>query len=104
MFKIYGSEMCPDCRECRANFDAYGIQYEVIDINESLANLKAFLKLRDHDSVFDPCRENNSIGLPAIVREDGTVFLDWEGYLEKEGLTVMHISDGQACSIDRKGC
>ena len=47
MFRIYGSPQCPDCRECKANFDANKVAYKYVDINESMANLKAFLKLRD---------------------------------------------------------
>ena len=46
MLTVYGSAMCPDCRECKANFEANGIEFEFIDINESLKNLKEFLKLR----------------------------------------------------------
>ncbi|MBR4143607.1 MAG: glutaredoxin, partial [Firmicutes bacterium] len=47
MYKIYGSPLCPDCRECKANFDAHGIAYEEVDMTASMANLKEFLKLRD---------------------------------------------------------
>ena len=104
MFRIYGSPMCPDCRECKANFDANNVSYEFIDINESLRNLKDFLALRDNLPVFDHCKEINDIGLPAIVREDGSVFLDWEGYLKENGLPIVYKEDGQACGLDRKGC
>ena len=47
MLKIYGSEMCPDCVACKKNFDFYHIEYEFIDINKTLKNLKIFLKQRD---------------------------------------------------------
>jgi len=104
MFKIYGSAMCPDCRECRANFDVDRVPYEFIDINESLHDLADFLALRDTLSVFDHCKELGDIGLPALVREDGSVFLDWEGYLREQGLPIVCKESGQACSIDRKGC
>ena len=33
MFKIYGSVKCPDCRNCKLNFDLYNIiivWYEVM--------------------------------------------------------------------------
>ena len=104
MFKVYGSPMCPDCRECKANFDANKIPYEFIDINETLHNLADFLALRDTLPVFDRCKKLGDIGLPAIVREDGSVFLDWEGYLKEQGLPVVYKENGQACSLDRKGC
>ena len=104
MFRIYGSPLCPDCRECKANFDANNVAYEYVDINESIANLKAFLKLRDTLPVFDHSKEVGDIGIPAIVSEDGSVFLDWEGYLNVQGLPIVYKEDGRACSIDGKGC
>ncbi len=104
MLKIYASPMCPDCRECKENFDANGIEYTMIDINESLRNLKEFLALRDSRSVFNHCKEVGDIGLPALVREDGTVFLDWEGYLTENGLPIVYKERGPVCSLDGKGC
>ncbi len=104
MLRIYGSPMCPDCRECRANLDAHGIPFEFVDISESLCSLKDFLALRDSLPVFDHCREIGDIGLPALVREDGSVFLDWEGYLTGQGLPVVFKENGRACGLDRKGC
>ena len=58
MLTIYGSPLCPDYRECKANLDAHGVEYEYIDINKCMRNLKAFLKLRNRLPVFDVCREN----------------------------------------------
>ncbi len=103
---VYSSPLCPDCRECKANFDAHGIEYELIDIGESMKNLKAFLKLRDSSPVFDPCREGGFVGIPAIVREDGSVTLDWESVLSERGLPAVYREDRekQFCSIDGKGC
>ncbi|MBQ8979861.1 MAG: glutaredoxin [Oscillospiraceae bacterium] len=104
MFTVYGSEMCPDCVALKLNFDTYGIEYRFIDINKDLHDLAAFLAMRDGDPVFDRCREIHDIGLPALVREDGTVFLSWEKYLEEKGLAVLVPENGGACSIDHKGC
>lgn len=103
--KIYGSKMCPDCRECRVNFVANEVDYEYIDISESLAGLKEFLRLRDQDKAFDAAKENGSIGIPAIVSEEG-ITLDWEGWLTSRGkLVVYHENqDAAACSLDGKGC
>lgn len=104
MFKIYGSEMCPDCVACKLNFDTYGIEYEFIDINKRLRDLSDFLKLRDTDPVFDHCKEIGDIGLPALVREDGSVFLSWDKYLKESGFSVIGFGDGASCSVDGKGC
>ena len=104
MFTVYGSELCPDCRECEKNFKAHGIEYTYVDINESMKNLKEFLKLRDALPVFDICKQNGSIGIPAIVGEDGCVTLDWEGMLADMGLQIVFKEHRTYCSIDGKNC
>lgn len=81
MLKIYGSMMCPDCVKCRDDLDRSGVQYEYRDFADSLLNLKEFLKLRDQETLFTDVRKNGSIGIPCIVREDGTVTLSWEEYM-----------------------
>lgn len=80
--KVFGSDICGDCREFRALMNARGFEAEYVDITENVANLKAFLKLRDSDAAFDPVRERGSIGIPAFVREDGVTTLDVNTALE----------------------
>lgn len=81
MLKIYGSMQCPDCVECRAALDRAEVEYEYLDFSASLKNLKEFLVLRDSDPQFVPVREKGSIGIPCIVKEDGTITLSWETFL-----------------------
>ena len=104
MFKIYGSQMCPDCRRCKETFDAKRIEYEFIDINESLGNLKMFLRLRDSKDLFIPYKEKGKIGIPFLMGDNGEEFCDWEKYLAEQGIEAAGVSVGQACSIDGKGC
>ena len=104
MLSIYGSPLCPDCRECKENLDAHGVEYEYVDITQSMRNLKAFLKLRDSLPVFEPAKEHGAVGIPAIVREDGSVTLDWEGWMQGQGLPIVYRENGPACSIDGSGC
>ena len=105
MLKVYGSKMCPDCMTCAMNFDANGIKYEYVDINDSLANLKELLKVRDENLAFTHSKEVGDIGIPALVLEDGSVTLDWEKYMKDQGFDVIQVETmGQACSIDGKGC
>ena len=82
MLKIYGSMMCPDCVECRNDLDQAGVAYEYLDFSEHLRNLKEFLKLRELP-LFDEVKKNGSIGIPCIVREDGSVTLDWSEYVSQ---------------------
>lgn len=95
--------MCPDCVAAKTNFDFYHIEYEFIDINENLRNLKDFLIYRDTCSVFDHLKEIHDIGLPACIDEEGNVFTDWETYLKKRGMNPLNISTS-SCSLSGKGC
>ena len=45
-----------------------------LDITENLANLKKFLKFREN-SAFDFAKEKGSIGIPAMVINDGEKIL-----------------------------
>lgn len=81
MLTIYGSMMCPDCVECRKDLDAAGVEYEYLDFAEDLRNLKAFLALRDNDPAFTQAKADGNIGIPCILRSDGTVTLDWAEYV-----------------------
>ncbi|MBR3349464.1 MAG: glutaredoxin [Solobacterium sp.] len=100
--KYYGSYNCPDCVNFKGCLDQNGIDYEFVDINRSMANLKEFLKLRDNCPVFDEAKANGSVGIPAII--DGeTITLDYEGWLKEKGIEV-HQENKTVCSIDSTGC
>ena len=76
MFKVYGTELCIDCRNYLAIQKNRGFEAEYINIVESTKNLKEFLEIRDSDPVFEKVRENHGIGIPLFVREDGMKTLD----------------------------
>lgn len=80
MIKIYGTMLCPDCVACRKDLDVAGTAYEYLDFSEDLKNLKEFLKIRDGNPMFDDLRAEGKIGIPCILREDGSITLDWEEY------------------------
>ena len=80
MIRVYGSMLCPDCAQCRAELDEAGVAYEYLDFSDDLKNLKEFLKLREEDPVFIPVKEQGGIGIPCILRPDGTVTLTWEEF------------------------
>ena len=80
MLRIYGSMLCPDCVQCRAELDEAGVAYEYLDFSDDLKNLKEFLKLREENGIFAPVKEQGGIGIPCILMEDGTVTLSWEEF------------------------
>lgn len=81
MLKIYGSMLCPDCVDCCADLDKAKVEYEFLDFSADLRNLKAFLMLRDEKTVFDAVKREGAIGIPCILREDGSITLTWEEYM-----------------------
>ena len=107
MLIIYGSILCPDCRNCKINFDKYKIEYVEKDILSSLKYLKEFLNYRDNNpDVFDRLKRIHDIGIPCIV-DDKTneCFTDWESYLNKLGyFDLEYETNAKSCSLDHKGC
>ena len=81
MIKIYGSMLCKDCVQCRQELDRAGVAYEYLDFADDLGNLKEFLAIRDGSTLFDEARKNSGIGIPCIVREDGSLTLEWSEFM-----------------------
>ena len=102
MIKVYGRDDCPDCVAFKASFDANGIEYDFRDIGKSLKDMAVFFKIRDLNEAFDEIKGTGKIGIPALIFEDHSATLDWEGYLEKQGFSVTPA--GQSCSVDGSGC
>ena len=75
MLKIYGSMLCGDCVECCQALKAAGVAFEFLDFKDDLKNLKEFLAIRDTHPDFEAVRADGRIGIPCIVREDGSVTL-----------------------------
>lgn len=49
----------------------HDIKFAYLDISESIANLKRFLKYRDNFEEFDEIKKAGRVGLPCIVIDDG---------------------------------
>ena len=81
MIKVYGSMLCPDCVQCRKDLDNSGVAYEYLDFAENLLHLKEFLVIRDSDPLFENVRNEGRIGIPCIVKENGSVILEWDEFL-----------------------
>ena len=81
MLKIYGMMICPDCVECCADLDRAKVEYGFLDFSKETKNLKEFLKFRDGSPLFDNAREEGNIGIPCIVRDDGSITLDWKEFM-----------------------
>ena len=104
MLKFYGSHLCKDCVNLKANCDRYGIAYEYKDITLDLSSLKEFLKIRDNNPVFDEARQAGGIGIPAIIHEDESVTLDWMGVIAEMDYEPFEEVKNSCSLADRSGC
>ncbi len=103
MIKIYGMMSCPDCTYIEEQVKGNS-NYNVIDIGHHVRELKAFLKLRDNNPVFDEAKRAGAIGIPCFVLEDGTVTLNPKEAGLKSFPIMGTVTDGASCSIDGSGC
>lgn len=74
--KVYGTEICIDCRNYKAIQKARGFEAEFISITSDTSNLKEFLAMRDNEPVFDEIKAKGGIGIPFFVNDNGRKTLD----------------------------
>lgn len=101
MIKMYVMKTCPYCEYVERQVQG-NPNFQVIDIGQHVHNLAEFLNLRDHHPAFAEARAEGDVGIPAYVREDGSVTLS----SAEVGLRPLSddVPDAPACSIDGKGC
>jgi len=76
MMTLFVSSLCPDCPPAIEEIKNRDLNVEIIDITESMANLKKFLKERDFSEAFDEIVENNKVGVPVLKRDDEYFFFN----------------------------
>lgn len=84
MLKIYGTMLCEDCGAFVGKLKESGAAYTFCDFADSLDNLREFLRLRDSEPMFDVVKAEGGIGIPCVLKEDGSCTLDWESCLEAQ--------------------
>jgi len=50
------------------------IEFQYVDINDSMFNLKRFLKYRDNKEEFDEIKRKNRVGIPVVMINNGQKF------------------------------
>lgn len=68
---VFGSEHWPGCEPAKEYLSEKNIEFDYIDITESMANLKIFLRYRDSYDEFKGVKETGSVGIPCVVINDG---------------------------------
>lgn len=74
--KVYGMGICGDCIAMRKEFDEKGLEYEFVEVTESIPLMREFLTLRDTEDVFAEVRREHRIGVPCFVLPDGSLTLN----------------------------
>ena len=72
MIEIFVSKLCPDCREIIEDYnnDSKNFQgCEIIDITDSMINLKKFLAYRDNFNTFKEKIKTNQVGIPVKITD-----------------------------------
>lgn len=72
---VFASPLCPDCPPFIDYLNKNHINYDYIDITESMGNLKIFLKFRDENPFFDEVKSNGYVGIPVVMIGDGVEFI-----------------------------
>lgn len=73
---LFFAETCPDTAPFVARLQELGVQYEPVEIQSSLGNLKRFLALRDSRAEFEAVKARGSIGIPALLLNNDSLVLD----------------------------
>lgn len=98
--KVYGSEICVDCRNFLVIRKARGFDCDFIEITEDTGKLKEFLHLRDTEPIFEPVREHSGIGIPLFVNEDGRMTFDLDEALSWIGQAP--VQDGEQALLEQQ--
>lgn len=102
--KVYGADICIDCRNYKVIQKNRGFTAEYVDITGSTLNLREFLQIRDSDPLFDTVRRRGGIGIPLFEREDGVRTLDINealGWLGEPAVKEEEIAEKRGCE---NGC
>ena len=70
---VIGSHLCPDTPYALNRLSEAKAEIEFKNLSASLADLKAYLALRQDSPACADIRENGGIGIPCFVLEDSTV-------------------------------
>ena len=73
---VFGSPLWPECEPLRELLLKNNIEFNYIDITESMQNLKIFLTIRDKSPYFNTIKAKGNVGIPTIVVGEGEEFID----------------------------
>lgn len=91
---IVGSHLCQDTMyaiyKIKDHIKNDRIKVVFNNISTNFPVLKAFLKNRENNPIYDLVKANDKIGIPYFIFEDGTETLDLDEVLEKISTENLH--------------
>lgn len=83
MITMVGNHICKDCVAALEVIERERLPIEFHDMEKALDHVKEFMSIREgNPELYREARENNQIGIPVFVLEDGTVTMDCETAFE----------------------
>jgi glutaredoxin-related protein len=83
MITMLGNRICKDCVAAMEVIDRERLPITFHDMSTVIDYLKEFLTVRSQNpEVFKEAKENNGIGIPVFILDDGTVTMDCEAAFE----------------------
>lgn len=77
---VYGTLNCPDTVAALEEYKKRGIDVDFRDIDADIGTLKAFLRLRDTQPIFESVRAQHKVGVPLVIAQ-GKMTLNWKEIL-----------------------
>ena len=69
-----------------------GVPYVYVDICEQVANLRAFLMIRDTSEAHAPVREAHTIGIPTLVVDDQVMLVQGPDHA-RQLIEELHLAE-----------
>lgn len=90
--EFFVSHVCPDCPPAIEMMEASQYVSEARNITGSIPELKSFLKYRDQMPAFIPIKEENYLGVPVLILDDGAdAIFDFESREQVEAAIEAYL-------------
>ncbi len=74
---LFASDKCIETPPIVERLAEAGVEYKLVNITNSMDELRQFLRLRDEDPYFHSVKEKKHIGIPTLV-VDGVLYNPYE--------------------------
>lgn len=80
---MYGSHLCQNVIYGISKLKDYDVEIDFRNISSDFKALKEFMAYRESDEIFNYAKENDKIGIPFFIYENGEKTFDFKEIIEK---------------------